>query len=225
METRKFVNSLEEVSEHFGTAVSVVRHWRDKRHCQYLISRPYDIGAISKWLDESADIEINIEKKLRIEKLQSEIDALKSKNDVFGKDKTFWLAAAALGITVSREVRLWMDESNTESAGVSSHWQARMFVGRGQHEHLLRIANQRGLPLSGLVGNILSHAVENQNLYTEPLRAPIQRGIKISTRVKFKVYKDLSSWARDVNRARFAHNAYILQKYLEHYAKGMLHQF
>lgn len=112
---RKFVPSLEAVAQAFSVPVRAVREWRDA-DCPALKSKPYDLNSINNWLSTRSDKENNPSLEIGEQKLTAELQQLKTKNAVLSKDKSFWLAAGALGIALSNHVKNWLPaNSRTES--------------------------------------------------------------------------------------------------------------
>jgi hypothetical protein len=112
--SHRFASSIKAVAEVFGVPYSKVIEWRDNGECPFLSESPYDLDAISRWLDKQADETIDTDLELRRRKLEVEVQELERKGKVFSKDKAFWMAAVALGIEATREIREWLDEDSNE---------------------------------------------------------------------------------------------------------------
>ena len=108
-QSSRFVSSLKSVAHAFGVSYDSVIEWRDERECPFLRLRPYDLDAIGLWLDDYSKRLIDDNLELRTKKLEAEVRTLEAKGQIFSRDKAFWLAVIALGVTVSREVREWID--------------------------------------------------------------------------------------------------------------------
>lgn len=97
-EIKRFLQNLEAVAIFFDIDVNEVIKWRDERNCPSLIDPPYDIKAISMWLDHESDLEINSIHKLNYEKLTEEIKNLRM------IDRNFWLSLTALTFAVPKGI-------------------------------------------------------------------------------------------------------------------------
>lgn len=110
-----FLGSLKGVSEALDVPYSWVIRWREQDNCPVLKSRPYDLRAIQLWLTRRANIVIDPSSKLSRNKLQAEVDEIQNKDKIFSRDHTFWMAVMALGISVSKEVRDWLQSDSATS--------------------------------------------------------------------------------------------------------------
>jgi hypothetical protein len=104
----RFAGSLEEVSE----SLHVPYHWviqcRDVENCPVLRERPFDLQAFQLWLLARANITADVTSESDRGKLKVEAEELQQTHRIFSRDKAFWIAVIALGITVSKEVRDWI---------------------------------------------------------------------------------------------------------------------
>jgi methanogenic corrinoid protein MtbC1 len=108
----RFVRRLSDVSQVLNVPYSAVTEWRDERKCPILEKAPYNIEALKNWLTQQANLQIDYSSELARRKLETEVRKLEGEGRVFSRDKSFWIAVAALGITVTREVREWLEGSN-----------------------------------------------------------------------------------------------------------------
>ncbi len=103
-------SNLHSVAEHFGVSDYEIRKWK-QQGCPALESSPYDLVAIAEWRRPAIVTEPNsLDASLAAKKLQLEIQRLEKENKHFAREPSFWLAAIALGLTVSREIREWLSE-------------------------------------------------------------------------------------------------------------------
>lgn len=114
MSDKRFQTSLKRVAEELGVPSSAVIQWRDKDGCPFLITAPYDLEAIELWLTQRVRREIDPKSELDKRKIEAEVRKLERDGKLFSRDKLFWMAAAALGISISRDVREWIAESGND---------------------------------------------------------------------------------------------------------------
>ena len=110
-DSKRFCRALDAVAEEFGTSRAIVISWRDDDDCPFLQVAPYDLDGIRSWLNSQVDQRLFETRELERKKLELELEALRTKNSILSKDKSFWLAAAALGVVLTRELREWLDHN------------------------------------------------------------------------------------------------------------------
>lgn len=110
-EKKRFTSSLGGVADQLGVPLSTVRSWRDDLECPFLQKRHYDISAIRQWLNEQVRAVIDPNSEIERRKLELEVRKLEREDRVFSRDKLYWLAVAAAGITISSEILQWIKES------------------------------------------------------------------------------------------------------------------
>jgi hypothetical protein len=100
------LSSLDEVSRALNIPNSWVHRWRDEG-CPALKGPPYDVAVIRRWLSEKSEF-------------SPAIPSSEATSTILSRDITYWMAAIALGLSVSQEVRSWLlsqaaGESPTDS--------------------------------------------------------------------------------------------------------------
>lgn len=160
---RSFVPSLEAVASAFGVSIVTVGQWRESG-CPALDQRPYDLQAINSWLQADAERKIDDTLELRKAKLEAEVEQLKQTNSVFSKDKAFWIAAAALGITISSEVRQWLAAPDDQNVKLAPKKRRRLFeITLIQHDESQLTAGEFRLLASKEMQSIFMHCIRCQN--------------------------------------------------------------
>jgi hypothetical protein len=113
-EHKRFERSLDGVARRLNVPYRTVVGWRDNDGCGALAKGPYDIEAIQIWLGTRAGLTTDPKSSLDRKKLEAEVRKLHREERVFTRDKAFWVAVVALGISVSREVREWLSDRRSQ---------------------------------------------------------------------------------------------------------------
>lgn len=215
-DTKRFCRRLDSVADEFGTSRAVVVAWRDNDNCPFLQSAPYDIAGVRAWLDEQVELRLSETRELEREKLEREIEALRTKSNILSKDKSFWLAAAALGIVLTREMRGWLDgEDEPERerrAIIFAHG-----VSASVRQEFDRIARQEARSTSHMLRFVIRYAFENRqqfgNLESD---ADAQNGNdRLSALVSQQTRREFSEWAHSLNLCHSMLLRRILTRYLD----------
>lgn len=105
----EFVGGLADVASRFGVSQATVRQWREEG-CPSLQKRPYNIEAIRLWINQRVNNALDPTTELSKLKIELEIEKLKREGRSFFQNPTFWIAAIALGVPISKEIRDWLKQ-------------------------------------------------------------------------------------------------------------------